>query len=48
MANLDLYRRAIQEVIRRHGRHPPAYCEVELQLIFDTERDHSPGPDQDG
>jgi len=48
MANLDPYRRAIQEVIRRHGSHPPAYGEVELQLIFDTERDHSPGPDQDG
>jgi hypothetical protein len=40
MANLDHYRHTIQEVIRRHGSHPPAYGEVELQLIFDTERDH--------
>ncbi len=40
MAQLDRYRQYIQEVICRHGRHQPAYGEVELQLIFDAERDH--------
>jgi hypothetical protein len=40
MAKLDQYRQVIQTVIRRHGAHQPAYGEVELQLIFDTERDH--------
>jgi hypothetical protein len=40
MAKIDQYRHYIQEVIERHARHRPAYGEVELQLIFDTERDH--------
>ena len=40
MAKLDQYRQYMQEVIRRHGSHQPAYGEVELQLIFDTEHDH--------
>ena len=40
MAKLDQYRQYIREVIQRHGQHQPAYGEVELQLIFDTERDH--------
>src|SRR5215470_6946607 len=40
MAQLERYRQYIQAVIRRHGSHQPAYGEVELQLIFDTERDH--------
>jgi hypothetical protein len=40
MAKIDLYRQYIQEIIRRHGGRQPAYGEVELQLIFDTERDH--------
>ena len=40
MAKVDLYRKYIQEVIRRHSRYKPAYGEVELQAIFDTERNH--------
>ena len=40
MAQLDQYRQYIREVIQRHGQHQPAYGEVELQLIFDAERDH--------
>ena len=40
MASLEQYREYVQEVIRRHGSHQPAYGEVEMQLIFDTERDH--------
>lgn len=40
MAKLDRYRQYMQTVIRRHSSHQPAYGEVELQLIFDTERDH--------
>ena len=39
MAKLDQYRQYVQEVIRRHGCHQPAYGEVALQLVFDTERD---------
>lgn len=37
---LERYRRSIQEVIGRHTAYPPSYGEVELQTIFDTERDH--------
>ena len=40
MANVEEYRQAIQQVIERHARYQPAYGEVELQMIFDTERDH--------
>jgi len=40
MGKIDRYREHIQEVIRQHSRHQPAYGEVELQTIFDTERDH--------
>lgn len=40
MAKVDQYRRYIQAVIQRHGATPPTYGEVELQMIFDTERDH--------
>jgi hypothetical protein len=39
MAKADQYRQSIQEVIQWHGRYRPAYGEVELQLIFATERD---------
>jgi hypothetical protein len=40
MARLAQYRQYIQEVIQRHSCYQPAYGEVELQQIFDTERNH--------
>lgn len=40
MAKIEQYRQCIQEIIQRHSRYRPAYGEVELQVIFDTERDH--------
>lgn len=40
MATHDQYRQLVQEVIQEHAQYPPAYGDVELQLIFDTERDH--------
>ena len=40
MAKVDQYRQYIQDVIRRHGTHPPSFGEVELQMIFDTAHDH--------
>ena len=40
MAKVNLYRKHIQDVIKRHSRVKPAFGEVELQTIFDTERDH--------
>jgi XisI protein len=40
MASLERYRQYIQEVIQQHSSRQPAYGEVEVQCIFDTERDH--------
>jgi hypothetical protein len=40
MAKVEQYRQSIQTVIKRHASYQPAYGEVELQMIFDTERDH--------
>jgi hypothetical protein len=37
---VEQYRKYLQEVIQRHSRYKPAYGEVELQTIFDTERGH--------
>lgn len=39
MEKVDLYRRYIKEVIRRHSR-PSAYGDAEIQNIFDTDHDH--------
>lgn len=40
MAKIDEYRQHIRAVIEQHAQHRPAYGDVELQTIFDTERDH--------
>ena len=40
MEKLDKYRSCIQKLIKEYARHKPAYGEVEVELIFDTERDH--------
>lgn len=40
MADLGVYRKAIQTVLLEYASHPYSYGEVELQTVFDTERDH--------
>lgn len=40
MANVELYRQYIQQIIKQHASYPPAFGEVELQTIFDREHDH--------
>lgn len=40
MDKVEQYRAYIKEVIRSHARRKPAYGEVEVQTIFDTEDDH--------
>jgi XisI protein len=40
MADLEIYRKTIQTVLLKYANHPYSYEEVELQTVFDTERDH--------
>lgn len=40
MGKTERYRELIQSVIKHHAEYKPAYGEVELQMIFDTKRDH--------
>jgi len=40
MAKVEQYRQYVQEVIQRHSAGPVTYGDVEIQTIFDTERDH--------
>lgn len=40
MGKTQQYRELIQQVIKHHAGYKPAYGEVEMQMIFDTERDH--------
>jgi hypothetical protein len=40
MAKIDIYRKYIQEVIKRRADYKSPYNDVEMQLIFDTEHDH--------
>jgi XisI protein len=40
MADLEVYRKTIQTVLLEYASHPYSYGEVELQTVFDTERDH--------
>ena len=39
MAKLDEYRHLVKEILTEYSSHKPAYGEVEVELIFDTERD---------
>lgn len=39
MEKIDLYRSYIKEIIKRHA-HPASYGEVEIEQIFDTEKDY--------
>ncbi len=40
MAKLEVYRQAVCEVLSEYGNYKPVNAEVEVQTIFDTERDH--------
>lgn len=40
MEKIAQYQACIQAVIERHASHRPAYGDVELQTIYDTERHH--------
>lgn len=40
MGKIQQYREVIQNVIKHHAHYVPAYGDVDLQTIFDTERDH--------
>ncbi|NEP50304.1 MAG: XisI protein [Moorea sp. SIO3C2] len=39
MAKLEQYRQFVKEILTEYSSHKPAYGEVEVELIFDTERD---------
>jgi hypothetical protein len=40
MAKLEQYRAHIQQLIKRYGAYKPAYGDIEVETIFDIERDH--------
>ncbi|MCG8352010.1 MAG: XisI protein [Chloroflexales bacterium] len=40
MAKLDGYRHYIQQILEEYCQYQPAYGDVEMELIIDTERDH--------
>ncbi|MDJ0536547.1 MAG: XisI protein [Xenococcaceae cyanobacterium MO_207.B15] len=40
MAKVDKYRSYIQSILKEYASHKPTYGEVEVELIFDSDRDH--------
>ncbi|BAY31796.1 fdxN element excision controlling factor protein [Nostoc carneum NIES-2107] len=40
MDKLTLYRQLIQEILHNYSEQKPAYGNIEVETIFDTERDH--------
>lgn len=40
METIDQYRKYVRQVIEEHAKVKPTFGDVELQVIFDTERDH--------
>jgi hypothetical protein len=40
MARVEEYRGYIQQVLEKYGSYQPAYGDVEVETIFDIERDH--------
>lgn len=40
MEKLDWYRQCVQKLLTQYGSDSPTQDGVEVQLIFDTERDH--------
>ena len=40
MDKLEQYRHYVQQILTAYSRHKPAYGEIEVETIFDKERDH--------
>jgi hypothetical protein len=40
MEKLELYRNHIETLLKEYSNYKPRYGDVEVQLIFDRERDH--------
>jgi len=40
VGRLETYRAYVQELLRRHAQRYPVYEGVELQMLYDPERDH--------
>ena len=40
MEKLERYREYIQKIIAEYGSHKTSYSDIDVQTIFDTERDH--------
>ncbi|MUG99746.1 XisI protein [Scytonema sp. UIC 10036] len=40
MAKIDDYRNKIQQLLSKYTQYKPSYGEVEVEQIFDTERNH--------
>ncbi|MGB3653625.1 MAG: XisI protein [Rivularia sp. (in: cyanobacteria)] len=40
MEKLTKYRQLVQQILLEHGKHKSAYGDIEVQTIFDTQRDH--------
>lgn len=39
MDRIDEYRQIVRQVIEEYGQYRPAYGEIDLETVFDTERD---------
>ena len=40
MEKLAQYRQLVQQMLSEYGKQKPAYGDIEVEKIFDTERDH--------
>ncbi len=40
MAKLDEYRMKVKQLLAKYAQYKPSYGNVEVEQIFDTERDH--------
>lgn len=40
MAKIDDYRQYVKNIITKYSQYKPSYGEVDLQIVFDEERDH--------
>lgn len=40
MARIDNYRQYIKNIITEYSQYKPSYGDVELQIVFDEQRDH--------
>lgn len=39
MVSLETYRDIVQQILAEYSTHQPAYGDVEMELIFDLQRD---------